>query len=109
MNQKLYFRPVTVGTSLFDTIQEIKKLAVLETNKIRFILVSDFQSVIAYDREVDDSTEFSFEEFPVNLKSLGHRLCRFKPGSGYQNKKSRCRPVCDGFSFSLPGPCRLVL
>ena len=60
----------------------------------------------------------------IDLKSLGHRLCRFKPGSGYQNKKSRCRPVCDGFSFSLPaphqrtrhppadgqpGPCRLVL
>lgn len=39
-----------------------------------------------------------------DLKSLGHRLCRFKPGSGYQNKKSRCRPVCDGFSFSLPAP-----
>ncbi len=36
----------------------------------------------------------------IDLKSLGHRLCRFKPGSGYQNKKSRCRPVCDGFFIS---------
>ena len=32
VNQKLYFRPVKVGTSLFDAIQEIKKLSVLETN-----------------------------------------------------------------------------
>lgn len=41
-----------------------------------------------------------------DLKSLGHRLCRFKPGSGYQNKKSRCRPVCDGFFrfSSSPSP-----
>ena len=40
-----------------------------------------------------------------DLKSLGHRPCRFKPGSGYQNKKSRRRPVCGGFSFfSSPHP-----
>ena len=68
VNQKLYFRPVKVGTSLFDAIQEIKKLSVLETNKIRFILATDFQSVMAYDRKVDDSTEFPFEEFPVNYE-----------------------------------------
>lgn len=68
VNQKLYFRPVTVGTSLFDAVQEIKKLSVLETNKIRFILVTDFQTVMAYDRKVDDSTEFPFEEFPVNYE-----------------------------------------
>ncbi|MFR9013739.1 MAG: type IIL restriction-modification enzyme MmeI [Desulfovibrio piger] len=68
VNQKLYFRPAKVGTSLFDAIQEIKKLAVLETNKIRFILVTDFQTVMAYDRKVDDSTEFPFEEFPVNYE-----------------------------------------
>lgn len=68
VNQKLYFRPAKVGTSLFDAIQEIKKLAVLETNKIRFILVTDFQTVMAYDRKVDDSTEFPFEEFPINYE-----------------------------------------
>ena len=39
-----------------------------------------------------------------DLKSLGHRLCRFKPGSGYQNKKSRRRPVCGGFSFFSSPP-----
>ena len=39
-----------------------------------------------------------------DLKSLGHRLCRFKPGSGYQNKKSRCRPVCDGFFHFSSSP-----
>lgn len=68
VNQKLYFRPVTVGTSLFDAVQGIKKLSVLETNKIRFILVTDFQTVMAYDRKVDDSTVFPFEEFPVNYE-----------------------------------------
>ena len=38
-----------------------------------------------------------------DLKSLGHRLCRFKPGSGYQNTKSRRKPVC-GFSFFSSPP-----
>ena len=68
VNQKLYFRSVKVGSSLPDAIQEIKELAVLENNKIRFILVTDFQSVMAYDRKVDDSTEFPFEEFPINYE-----------------------------------------
>lgn len=32
-----------------------------------------------------------------DLKSLGHRLCRFKPGSGYQKVKSGHRQSCSRF------------
>lgn len=32
-----------------------------------------------------------------DLKSLGHRLCRFKPGSGYQKSEPPAkRVVCSG-------------
>ena len=43
--QKLYFRAVKDGSSLFDALQEIKALPLLEANRIRFILVTDFQNV----------------------------------------------------------------
>jgi len=66
--QKLYFRAVKDGSSLFDALQEIKALPLLEANRIRFILVTDFQSVFAYDRKVEDSTEFPFCEFPANFE-----------------------------------------
>ena len=34
-----------------------------------------------------------------DLKSLGHRLCRFKPGSGYQNKKAVADLSATAFPF----------
>lgn len=66
--QKLYFRAVKDGSSLFDALQEIKALPLLEANRIRFILVTDFQNVFAYDRKVEDSTEFAFNDFPANFE-----------------------------------------
>mgnify|MGYP006959320878 FL=1 len=33
-----------------------------------------------------------------DLKSLGHRLCRFKPGSGYQNQN---HPHSGWFALAL--------
>lgn len=35
-----------------------------------------------------------------DLKSLGHRLCRFKPGSGYQKKKAVADLSAAAFPFS---------
>lgn len=32
-----------------------------------------------------------------DLKSLGHRLCRFKPGSGYQKEKAATGQFCGRF------------
>lgn len=66
--QKLYFRALAEGSSLSGALQEIKGLPVLESNKIRFVMVTDFKTVVAWDRKVDDSAEFEFSELPVNYE-----------------------------------------
>ncbi len=68
VNQKLYFRAVQAGSSLHEAMREIREQPILEANRIRFILVTDFQTVLAYDSKVDDSTEFPFAEFPANYE-----------------------------------------
>lgn len=66
--QKLYFRQVAQGVSPADALTEILALPVLEQHKIRFVLVTDFQTVVAYDRKVKDSTEFDFTDLKLNYE-----------------------------------------
>lgn len=66
--QKIYFRKVGRGQSLQQALQAIQALPVIEVSRIRFILVTDFESVLAYDKKVDDQTSFDFAEFPTNYE-----------------------------------------
>lgn len=66
--QKLYFRAVVGGTSVTDALEEIISLPLLEQHKIRFVLVTDFVTVAAYDRKVKDNTEFDFSELKLNYE-----------------------------------------
>lgn len=52
ISQKIYFRAVKQGISLEKTVEEIRTLPVFESEKIRFILVTDYHSVYAYDKKV---------------------------------------------------------
>ena len=56
--QKMYFRAVQAGSSVVDALAEIRALPVLEKGKIRFVLVTDFVTVAAYDKKVDDTVLF---------------------------------------------------
>jgi len=66
--QKLYFRAVAEGASVADALEEIIALPILEQHKIRFVLVTDFVTVAAYDRKVKDNTEFDFSELKLNYE-----------------------------------------
>lgn len=66
--QKLYFRAAKEGASVADALDEIISLPLLEQHKIRFVLVTDFVTVAAYDRKVKDSTEFDFSELSFNYE-----------------------------------------
>lgn len=66
--QKLYFRAVPSGQSLHDALHEILTLPTLTAHKIRFVMVTDFTTVMAHDRKVDDSTTFDFAELPQNYE-----------------------------------------
>ena len=64
--QKMYFRAVQAGSSVVDALAEIRALPVLERGKIRFVLVTDFVTVAAYDKKVDDTVLFDFAELTLN-------------------------------------------
>lgn len=64
--QKMYFRAVQAGSSVADALAEIRALPVLERGKIRFVLVTDFVTVAAYDKKVDDTVLFDFAELTPN-------------------------------------------
>lgn len=64
----LYFRAVTDSSSLESALEEIRKLPLIEAEKIRFILVTDYQSIYAYDKKVQDYTSFDYVDLPVNYE-----------------------------------------
>lgn len=68
ISQKIYFRAVENGVSLEETVKQIQNLPVFESEKIRFILVTDYSSIYAYDKKVKDSTEFDYAELPINYE-----------------------------------------
>lgn len=66
--RKLYFRAVAEGVPVSDALEEILSLSLLDQHKIRFVLVTDFVTVAAYDRKVKDNTEFDFADLKLNYE-----------------------------------------
>ena len=66
--QKLYFRAVPEGRSLSDALAEILAQPLLAAHKIRFVMVTDFTTVMAHNRKVDDTVTFDFAELPQNYE-----------------------------------------
>lgn len=65
---QLYFRHVRAGTDLDEAMDGILADPVISSFRIRFVLVTDYQSVVAMDRKVDDRTEFEFADFKSNYE-----------------------------------------
>ncbi len=63
LRDQIYFRAVPAGTDLQAVATEIRALPVVQSAKIRFILVTDFKSVFGVDLKVDDQISFPFAEF----------------------------------------------
>lgn len=68
LSNNLYFRAVTDGSTIENALEEIKELPLIEAEKIRFILVTDYQSIYAYDKKVQDYTSFDYTDLPVNYE-----------------------------------------
>ena len=64
----LYFRDVPVNGDLLAAVREIRSLPVIKSGKIRFILVTDFNDVVAVDLKVDDQLTFPFDEFKTQYE-----------------------------------------
>ena len=66
--QKIYFHPLQKGEDPQGSLERILALPLIAQHKIRFVMVTDFKTVLAYDGKVDDFTEFDFDDFKTNFE-----------------------------------------
>lgn len=77
LNRKIYFKDVTVGEDLDAVLVALIESDVVRKNKIRFCLVTDFESIVAYDV---DTKEF----LRTSIDLLSKQYAFFLPLAGYE-------------------------
>lgn len=60
--QQIYFKPVQPETDLYQALEQLKKSPTVKTHKTRFLFVTDFKNVEAYDVKADDFISCPFNE-----------------------------------------------
>ena len=66
LTRELYFRAVNAGEDLAGNVEELQASPIFINNRIRFILVTDFSSLLAYDKKVDDTLSCELSELKSN-------------------------------------------
>jgi type II restriction/modification system DNA methylase subunit YeeA len=66
LKNKLYFMSVNDGNGLHQQLEQIKALPSISKDKIRIILVTDFQDVLAYDTKAKDLLDIEFIDLAKN-------------------------------------------
>ena len=75
VRQKLYFRPVTEDP--YTTAEALLDEEVIFRHKIRFVIVTDFKDLVAYDLGVGDRMECAFRDLSLHYSF-------FLPLAGYE-------------------------
>ncbi|MCG7499895.1 N-6 DNA methylase [Vibrio sp. Of7-15] len=65
LKRHLYFKPCQ--TNLFAEVDEIKRSKTVETNKIRFVVVTDFNQIIAVDTKTQDTLDIELNQLPKHF------------------------------------------
>ncbi|HCG9599759.1 DNA methyltransferase [Vibrio parahaemolyticus] len=65
LKRHLYFKPCQ--TNLFAEVDEIKRSKAVETNKIRFVVVTDFNQIIAIDTKTQDTLDIELNQLPKHF------------------------------------------
>ena len=91
LKKKVWFKPLNIsnheihephekGVSLFDAIEELKTAKGTKTNDPRFLIVTDFEQILAVDRKKDDTLD-------IELKDLESNILFFGPWAGMEKTK----------------------
>ena len=62
----VYFKPVEAGHNIHAIADEIKALSLNKTHSIRFVIVTDWVDVVAYDLKADERLECLLTALPEN-------------------------------------------
>lgn len=77
LRKQLYFRAVTPGTDLDLEMEHLREGSIVERNDIRFIIVTDFNKLVATDLKANDDLE-------IELVDLDTNYGFFLPLAGYE-------------------------
>src|SRR5690625_4821048 len=77
LKNRLYFHRVPDGESVAIAAEKLRNSDVVMRNDIRFVITTDFQTLVAFHRTAQESLEISFEEL---TKEYGF----FLPLAGYE-------------------------
>ncbi|MDO5680462.1 MAG: N-6 DNA methylase [Pelistega sp.] len=78
--ERVYFLPVASGQDIFAAMDTLREESKIKTHKIRFLLVTDFNDIVAYDMRMDDILECAFSEQHKELSF-------FLPLVGYERSR----------------------
>ncbi|WP_417521933.1 class I SAM-dependent DNA methyltransferase [Marinobacter sp.] len=77
LKKKLYFRTTPAGTDLDAELNALKASDVIARNDIRFVIVTDFSDLVAFDTKAEERLETS-------LSMLDKQYAFFLPLAGYE-------------------------
>lgn len=65
--KKIYFKAISKNEDVHDVIDEISKSIVIEKQKIRFIIVTDFKTFLSKDIKTEDTLDIAFPKLVEGL------------------------------------------
>jgi N-6 DNA Methylase. len=66
IKKKLYFQPADMGSNIHQTLDELLVSTVVCSHDLRFVIVTDFENLVAYDSKVDDKLDISFNDLHLH-------------------------------------------
>lgn len=85
---QLYFRAISADENVHEAAESLKNSDVIKTQKIRFVIATNFIELVAYDLKADERMETPFTE-------LHQRYTFFLPLAGLEKSYTHAESVAD--------------
>lgn len=66
LTKQIYFRSIKRNQNARAELDELLKETVIKTQKVRFVIVTNFKTLVAFDARVEDSIEIDIEDLRSN-------------------------------------------
>ena len=88
LKNQVYFLPIPKGENVHQALDDLMQSGLLEKNKNRFAFVTDFETVTAFDRRLDDRLECAYTD-------LHRQYAFFLPLAGQERVRMHTESVVD--------------
>ncbi|HDQ4105131.1 TPA: class I SAM-dependent DNA methyltransferase [Pseudomonas aeruginosa] len=85
---QLYFRAIPAGENVHEAAESLKGRDVIKAQKIRFVIVTNFNELVAYDLKADERMETPFTD-------LHQQYTFFLPLAGHEKSYTHTESVAD--------------